>query len=46
VLAYGEPIAPKGDPGSYEDLQVFTELVMTGIAKQVAEARAIAEVTR
>lgn len=46
VLAYGEPIAPKGDSGSYEDLQVFTELVMTGITKQVAEARAIGEVTR
>lgn len=46
ALAYGDPIAPRGDPASAEDLQLFTDLVMTGIAKQVAEARAIAEVAR
>jgi len=46
VLAYGDPIVPQGDPASYEDLQVFTDLVMSAIAKQVAEARAIAEVVR
>jgi len=43
VVAYGEPIPAAGDPGSASDLQAFTELVMAGIAKQVAEARAIAE---
>ena len=40
AIAYGEPLEPRGDPDSTEDVQVFTDLVMTGIAKQVAEARA------
>jgi 1-acyl-sn-glycerol-3-phosphate acyltransferase len=43
VVAYGEPIPAAGDPGSANDLQAFTELVMSEIAKQVEEARAIAE---
>ncbi|HET7235215.1 MAG TPA: lysophospholipid acyltransferase family protein [Actinomycetota bacterium] len=42
ALAYGEPVEPRGDPASVEDLQVFTDLVMTAIAKQVEEARALA----
>lgn len=41
VLTYGAPIAPRGDPGSYEDLQAFTDLVMGSIAEQVREARGI-----
>ncbi len=44
VLAYGDAVAPRGEPGSAEDHQVFTDLVMTAVAKQVAEARAIAAV--
>jgi len=40
AIAYGEPLEPRGDPDSTEDVQVFTDLVMTGIAKEVAEARA------
>ena len=43
ALAYGEPIEPRGDPTSPEDVQVFTDLVMAGIAKQVEQARALAE---
>lgn len=42
ALSFGEPIEPKGDPASQDDVDVFTDLVMTGIAKQVAEARALA----
>jgi 1-acyl-sn-glycerol-3-phosphate acyltransferase len=42
ALAYGEPIEPRGDPDSVEDVQVFTDLVMTGIAKQVEQARELA----
>lgn len=43
ALAYGEPIEPRGDPASTEDVQVFVDLVMTGIAKQVEQARAVVE---
>ena len=42
AVVYGEPIEPRGDADSLEDVQLFTDLVMTGIAKQVAEARALA----
>ncbi|MCI0634771.1 MAG: 1-acyl-sn-glycerol-3-phosphate acyltransferase [Actinobacteria bacterium] len=41
-IAYGEPIEARGDAGSADDVQVFTDLVMTGIAKQVAEAKLLA----
>jgi len=43
AVVYGEPIEPRGDAESLEDAQVFTDLVMNGIAKQVAEARTLAE---
>lgn len=43
ALAYGEAIEARGDPASAEDVQVFTDLVMTAIAKQVEEARALAQ---
>jgi 1-acyl-sn-glycerol-3-phosphate acyltransferase len=46
ALAYGEPIEAQGDPASPEDVQVFTDLVMTGIAKQVEQARAMVEGSR
>jgi 1-acyl-sn-glycerol-3-phosphate acyltransferase len=46
VIAYGEPIPAVGDPESANDVQAFTELVMTRIAQQVDEARAIAEAFR
>jgi 1-acyl-sn-glycerol-3-phosphate acyltransferase len=46
AIVYGEPIEPRGDPRSSEDVQVFTDLVMTGIAKQAAEARILANASR
>ncbi len=41
VVCYGPPIEPRGDPGSYEDTRLFVGVVITEIAKQVAEARAV-----
>lgn len=41
-IAYGEPIEPRGDPDVTEDVQVFTDLVMRGIGKQLAEAKLLA----
>src|SRR5262245_57954751 len=35
AVVYGEPIEPRGDATSPEDVQVLTDFVMTGIAKQV-----------
>ncbi|HEY7660730.1 MAG TPA: lysophospholipid acyltransferase family protein [Actinomycetota bacterium] len=43
AISYGAPITPRGDPGSVEDVRLFTEDVMTEIAKQVADARGLAE---
>lgn len=40
VLAFGEPIEPKGNPGSEEDVDRFLEVVMGGIADQIEIARA------
>jgi 1-acyl-sn-glycerol-3-phosphate acyltransferase len=44
AVVYGEPVEPRGDADSLEDVQVFTDLVMTAIAKQVAEARSVPRV--
>ena len=46
AVVYGEPLEPHGDPESLEDIQVFTDLVMTRIAKQVAEAKLLANASR
>lgn len=46
ALSFGEPMEPRGDVGSADDLQRFTELVMTEIARRVAEARAMVETGR
>jgi 1-acyl-sn-glycerol-3-phosphate acyltransferase len=43
AVAYGEPIAPDGDPDTADDLQVFAEQIMTAIGKQADQARALAE---
>lgn len=43
ALFFGEPIEPTGDPESQEDLQIFTDLVMTGLALEVSKARADVE---
>ncbi len=41
-VAYGAPIEPQGDADAADDVQAFTDLVMAGIAKQVAEAKLLA----
>jgi len=43
AVSFGRPIEPRGDPGSVDDVQAFTDLVMEGIGGQLAEARAHAE---
>ena len=43
ALAIGAPVAAEGDPGSIEDVQRLTELVMRRISEQVAQARRLAE---
>jgi 1-acyl-sn-glycerol-3-phosphate acyltransferase len=43
AFAYGDPIQPEGDPASPADVLVFVDLVMTGIARQVEQARALTE---
>ena len=42
AVSYGEPILPKGDPDSTEDLQAFTDLMMDAIAEQADRARKLA----
>ncbi len=42
-VAYGEPIEVHGEADTAEDVQVFTDLVMAGTAKQVAEAKLLAD---
>lgn len=39
AVAFGEPLAPEGDPDSAEDLERFSERVMEAIAEQVEIAR-------
>ena len=46
AVVYGEPIEPHGDPESLQDIQVFTDLVMTGIARRMAEAKLLATASR
>jgi 1-acyl-sn-glycerol-3-phosphate acyltransferase len=43
AVSYGEPILPKGDPDSTEDIQSFTDLMVDAIAEQADRARALAE---
>jgi 1-acyl-sn-glycerol-3-phosphate acyltransferase len=43
VISYGEPVGPKGEAASSEDIQAFTDLVMTAIAAQAERARELAE---
>lgn len=42
AVVYGEPIEPRGDTTSPEDVQAFTDLVMAGIGEQVEHARTLA----
>ncbi|MGZ8625328.1 MAG: lysophospholipid acyltransferase family protein [Actinomycetota bacterium] len=42
ALAFGTPVAADGDPGSADDVERFTGLVMERIAERVDEARRLA----
>ena len=42
ALAFGPPVEPLGDPSSPDDVQAFTELIMTRIVEQTAAARDLA----
>ncbi|HEU4356646.1 MAG TPA: lysophospholipid acyltransferase family protein [Actinomycetota bacterium] len=42
AVTFGEPIEPRGDPGSAEDVDRFLQRVMDGVADQVEVARALA----
>ena len=46
TVSFGEPILPAGDAESPEDIQHFTDRVMTAIADQTARARADVEERR
>ena len=43
AVSYGDPIPPRGDPGSPADVQQFAEEIMTAIAKQADQARSLAD---
>jgi 1-acyl-sn-glycerol-3-phosphate acyltransferase len=43
AVSYGDPIPPRGDAGSPEDVLLFAEQIITAIAKQADQARALAE---
>jgi 1-acyl-sn-glycerol-3-phosphate acyltransferase len=42
-VSYGEPVTPKGEADSPEDVRAFTDLVMTAIAEQTDRARELAD---
>ena len=42
AISYGEPIAPKGDPESTDDLQVFTDVMIDALTVQAERARELA----
>jgi 1-acyl-sn-glycerol-3-phosphate acyltransferase len=42
ALAFGPPVEPLGEPSSPDDVQAFTELIMTRIVEQTAAARDLA----
>ena len=42
AVTFGEPIEPKGEPDSADDVERFLDQVMSGIAEQVEVARALA----
>jgi 1-acyl-sn-glycerol-3-phosphate acyltransferase len=44
VISYGEPIAPKGDPESTDDVQAFTDVMIDALAAQAERARELAGV--
>ena len=42
AISYGEPIVPKGDPGSTDDVQAFTDVMIDALAVQADRARELA----
>ena len=42
ALAFGPPVEPLGEPSSPDDVQAFTQLIMTRIVEQAAAARDLA----
>lgn len=42
AVSYGEPIEPKGEADSAEDVQAFTDLVMAAIGEQAQQAKELA----
>jgi len=42
AISFGDPIEPRGDVGSFSDIQAFTRVVMAAIAEQVERARVLA----
>jgi len=43
AISYGEPISPKGDPDSTEDVQAFTNVIIDALAAQAERAKELAE---
>jgi 1-acyl-sn-glycerol-3-phosphate acyltransferase len=42
AISYGEPIAPKGDPESTDDVQAFTDVMIDALTVQTERARELA----
>ena len=42
AVSYGEPILPKGDPDSTDDLQAFTDVMIAALGVQAERARELA----
>ena len=43
AVSYGDPIVPKGDADSAEDVQAFTDVILDAIASQADRAKELAE---
>lgn len=43
AVSYGEPLPARGDAGSLEDVEAFTDLVMAALAEAAKRARGLAE---
>ena len=42
AISYGEPISPKGDPESTDDVQAFTDVMIDALAGAADRARELA----
>ncbi len=43
AISYGDPIPPKGDPDSTDDVQAFTDVMIDALTVQTDRARELAE---